>query len=209
MNWLYIVTMGYIVLSAFAIQPIRNGLLTHTQIRPQIEETAETYIRKQAKEQLEDGTWAGNLELPGFTLPQNIQEELTHGTQKVILDVLETEGIYKKTAEAIADLCITIIAFFLALVVILLLMFFIKRKLDLFSKKPGIHLINMVLGFVAGAAKAFIVIWIVFYMIQVTSLLPISTSFIKLIEENAVLRKLYEENRMQELIRFCMYKFYQ
>lgn len=96
---------------------------------------------------------------------------------------------------------VSVIAFFLSLLVISLILFVAGRRLDLFSRKPGIRLVNMIFGFFAGIVKAFLVIWIVFFLIQTTQILPSSAALLRMIEENAVLRGLYEQNQIAELLK--------
>ena len=227
MNWLYLTVMGYIVVSALrgfhkgflrviysvaalAVTVIfiaitapmfRKVIIESTTIAQQIEKGSEQYVREQIHKKLEDGTFTGSTQLPWITLPKTLQKELGHASQSAIADLLESQGIYKKMAEAIADFSVSVIAFFLALIIIWLILFIIGKKLDLFSKKPGIHLVNMVFGFFAGAAKAFLVIWIVFMLIKATEILPSSAALIKMIEENTVLRGLYEQNLILDLMK--------
>lgn len=103
-------------------------------------------------------------------------------------------------AEELAGLCINVFAFFIVLIIVWLVLWRIGKMLDLFAKTPGIHLINMIFGFFAGIVKAFLVIWIVFLLIRVTSFLPGSEVLINQIKNDAVLRDLYEHNRVYELI---------
>lgn len=220
MNWLYLTVMGYIVISALwgfhkgflrviysmaalavtvifiavAAPMFRKVILESTTIVQQIEKGSEKYVREQIQKKLEDGTFTGSTQLPWITLPKTLRKELGHASQSAISDLLESQGIYKKMAEAIADFSVSAIAFFLALIIIWLILFLIGRRLDLFSKKPGIHLVNMVFGFFAGVAKAFFVIWVVFALVKATEILPMSAALIRMIEENAVLRGLYEQN---------------
>lgn len=102
--------------------------------------------------------------------------------------------------EALAGLCINVFAFFIMLIIVTLVLWRIGKMLDLFTKTPGIHLINMILGFFAGIVKALIVIWIVFLLIRVTSFLPGSEALMNQIQNDAVLRDLYEHNRVYELL---------
>lgn len=227
MNWLYLVVMGYIVISALrgfhkgflrviysvaalavtvifiavAAPMFRKVILESTTIAQQIEKGSEKYVREQIQKKLEDGTLTESTRLPWVTLPKTLQKELGHASQSAIADLLESQGIYKKMAEAIADFSVSVITFFLALVIIWLILFIIGKKLDLFSRKPGIHLVNMIFGFFAGVVKAFFVIWIVFMLIKATEILPTSAALIDRIEENAVLRGLYEQNLVSDLMK--------
>ena len=135
-----------------------------------------------------------------MTLPKKLQKELNHTTQAAIPDLLESQGIYKKMAKAVADIGVSVIAFLLSFMIITVIVFIIGRKLDIFSRKPGIHLVNMVFGFFAGVVKAFLVIWVVFFVIEQTKILPVSAVLLNQIEENAVLRGLYEQNLVKEFV---------
>lgn len=225
MNWLYLVVMGYIVFSALrgfhkgflrvayslaallitvvfialSVPAVRDLIMDHTVIAEQIEDSSEKYIRKQIDKKLEDGTLTESLGMPWLSLPDSLAGELSGGTKKAVTNVLESRGIYKKIAKAAADFCVSAIAFFLSLAVIQIILFIIGRKLDLFSRVPGVHVVNMILGFCAGVVKAFLVIWIVFALIQASAILPASASLIEMIEEDAVLRGLYEQNLVLEL----------
>ncbi len=227
MNWLYMTVMGYIVVSALrgfhrgflrvvysmaalaitvlfvavAAPMLRNVILESTTISRQLETGSEKFIKKQVDQKLKDGTLMESMELSLIVLPKKLQKELEHTTQSAIPKLLQKHGIYKKMAKTAADMMVSVIAFFLSLLVISLILFVAGRRLDLFSRKPGIRLVNMIFGFFAGIAKAFLVIWIVFFLIQTTQILPSSAALLRMIEENAVLRGLYEQNQIAELLK--------
>ena len=226
MNWFYFTVMGYIIVSALrgfhkgflrviysvaalvasivfiaVTMPLfHNLILESTTIRQRIEAGSETYVRKQIDKKLEEGTLKESMDLAFVTLPKKLQKELNHTTQAAIPDLLESQGIYKKMAKAAADIGVSVIAFLLSFIIITVIVFIIGRKLDIFSRKPGIHLVNMVFGFFAGVVKAFLVIWVVFFVIELTKILPVSAVLLNQIEENAVLRGLYEQNLVKELV---------
>lgn len=227
MNWLYFTVMGYIITSALrgyhrgflrvvysivslvvailfitATAPVfQKVILESTTLSQKIEAGSEEYIRKQIDEKLEDGTWADIAELSSFALPKSVQKELNRAAKSSVSDILESQGIYKKMAKAAADLCVMGIAFAISGVIIWVVLHLIGKKLNRFSRKPGIHLVNMVLGFFAGIVKAFLVIWVAFLLIRMTQILPSSAAMLRMIEENAVLRGLYEKNMVLELIQ--------
>lgn len=226
MNWFYFTVMGYIIVSALrgfhkgflrviysvaalaasivfiavTMPMFHNLILESTTIRQRIEAGSETYVRKQIDKKLEEGTLTESMDLAFVTLPKKLQKELNHTTQAAIPDLLESQGIYKKMAKAAADIGVSVIAFLLSFMIITVIVFIIGRKLDIFSRKPGIHLVNMVFGFFAGVVKAFLVIWVVFFVIEQTKILPVSAVLLNQIEENAVLRGLYEQNLVKELV---------
>ena len=95
---------------------------------------------------------------------------------------------------------ISLIAFTIAMAVIQVILLLIRKNLNLISKLPGVNIANMILGFCAGVVKAFVVIWAVFALIKACEMLPASAGLIRMIEENAVLKGLYEQNRVLELV---------
>lgn len=227
MNWLYILVMGYIILSALrgfhkgflrviygaaawiiavlfiavTAPMVRNVVIEKTPLEAQIETGCEKMVRKQVNQKLEDGSWMELAELPWVTMPKTLKKELNQAAKDAIPGILESQGIYQKMARAAAEFCIGAIAFLVSFFVIAVILFLVGRKLDLFSKKPGIHLVNMIFGFLAGAAKAFLVIWVIFLLIDATKILPSSASLLQLIEENAVLRGLHEKNQVLILLK--------
>lgn len=230
MNWFYFTVMGYIIASALRgfhkgfirviysvaalvatvvfiaiTMPMFRGLiLDSTTIRQQIQTGSEKYVRKQIEKKLEEGTLPENIDLSWVTLPKkyqkDFQKKLKQTKQSAIPDFLESQGIYKKMAETVSDICVTVIAFFISFIIIAIILYLVGRKLDIFSRKPGIHLINMIFGFFAGIVKAFLVIWIVFWMIEMTKIFPSSASLLHQIQANAALSGLYERNLVKELI---------
>ena len=226
MNWLYIAVMGYIVFSALrgfhkgffrvayslaawlitivfiglAVPAARDMIVEHTTIAVQIEKTSEKYIRKQINQMIEDGTLAQNAGLPWLSLPESVLKKTGSGTKKAIIAALEAQGVYKKLAKAAAESVISLIAFTIAMAVIQVILLLIRKNLNLISKLPGVNIANMILGFCAGVVKAFVVIWAVFALIKACEMLPASAGLIRMIEENAVLKGLYEQNRVLELV---------
>lgn len=227
MNWLYILIMGYIIFSALrgfhkgflqvlyaaaawviaivfialTAPLLRNVIVESTSLQPQIEAGCEKLVRKQVDQKLEDGSWMELADLPWLTMPKALKKELNQAAKSAVPGLLESQGIYQKMARAAAEFCVAMIAFLISFLVITLLLFLVGRKLNLFSKKPGIHLVNMIFGFIAGAAKAFLVIWAVFLLIDATKILPTSAALIRLVEANDVLRGLYEKNWLLELLK--------
>ncbi len=226
MNWLYLVVMAYIVLSAlrgfhkgflkvvysivsifvavvFVVlaAPQISHVIDGTNLSKQIESGCEDYVREQVIRQLDENNLT-DLIPSWLKLPKKIEKELKKGSGAAAADLMEQQGIYKKAAKMMADFFVNLIAFVTALLIISIIIFIIGRQLDMFSKTPGIHIANMVMGFIAGALKAFLVIWIVFLLIKITDFLPSSARLISMIEENGVLKNLYDQNRILELLKY-------
>lgn len=194
-----------VVFIAVTAPMLRNVILESTAIRQQIKAGSDRYVREQIDKKLEESTFTDDMELSWLTiLPKELQKELhkdlNQAARSSIPHILESQGVYKKISEGIADISVWVIAFLLAFILILVILFFIGRKLDLFSRKPGIRLVNMIFGFLAGIVKAFLVIWVAFSFIELTKILPVSAALIRQIDENAVLKGLYEQNMIRDLL---------
>lgn len=194
-----------VVFIAVTAPMLRNVILDSTTIRQQIKAGSDKYVREQIDKKLEEGTFTDDMELSWLTiLPKEFQKELKKDLNQTagssIPHILESQGVYKKISEGIADISVWVIAFLVAFILILVILFFIGRRLDLFSRKPGIHLVNMIFGFLAGIVKAFFVIWVAFSFIELTKVLPVSAALIRQIQENAVLKGLYEQNMIRDLL---------
>ena len=194
-----------VVFIAVTAPMLRNVILESTTIRQQIKAGSDRNVRKQIDKKLEESTFTDDMELSWLSiLPKELQKELhkdlNQTARSSIPHILESQGVYKKISEGIADISVWVIAFLLAFILILVILFFIGRKLDLFSRKPGIHLVNMIFGFLAGIVKAFLVIWVAFSFIELTKILPVSAALIRQIDENAVLKGLYEQNMIRDLL---------
>lgn len=194
-----------VVFIAVTAPMLRNVILDSTTIRQQIKAGSDKYVREQIDKKLEEGTFTDDMELSWLTiLPKEFQKELKKDLNQTagssIPHILESQGVYKKISEGIADISVWVIAFLVAFILILVILFFIGRRLDLFSGKPGIHLVNMIFGFLAGIVKAFFVIWVAFSFIELTKVLPVSAALIRQIQENAVLKELYEQNMIRDLL---------
>lgn len=171
MNWLYIVTMLYIVLSG--LRGYHKGFLKVVY------------------------SMAGFLIAVlciAFTVPP-----FGHALRK-------NKTVYhwikaRCQDKMMAEFCIYALSFFIVLFAVIFILWRIGRMLDLFTKTPGIHLVNMIFGFFAGIVKAFLVIWTWFTFIKITSFLPVSAELIEKISEDAVLQSLYEQNRVYEILK--------
>lgn len=174
MNWLYLITMSYIVLSG--LRGYHRGFLKVVY------------------------SMVGFLvAVLCITIAVPIVSRLLREAD-VVYDWLKEKSQNKMMAE----FCIYVLAFFIVLVIVMLILWRIGKMLDLFTKTPGIHLVNMIFGFFAGIVKAFLVIWTLFMLIRITSFLPISAQLIDQINEDAVLQSLYEQNRVYDIVKNLM-----
>ena len=135
MNWLYLVVMAYIVLSAlrgfhkgflkvvysivsifvavvFVVlaAPQISHVIDGTNLSKQIESGCEDYVREQVIRQLDENNLT-DLIPSWLKLPKKIEKELKKGSGAAAADLMEQQGIYKKAAKMMADFFVNLIAF--------------------------------------------------------------------------------------------------
>ncbi len=229
MNGLYFIVMGYIVISAlrgyhrgfirvifsvaslvatiffvvFTAPYISRAIYQNTPLYGQLETGCEKLVRAQIERKLDaDDLWLDGLQLPEEIITKDIRQLMKGMDTKAIAGLLEENGIYQKIAKVAAGACVSVLASLIAFAVISVILYFIRKKLNFITKLPGVNLLNMIMGFFAGIVKAFIVIWLFFLIIKYTAMFPASAALIQMIEKDAVLKSLYDQNQIVEWIKY-------
>lgn len=214
-SWLVMLT--FVI---FVTPHIENYLKTETEIYNKVVVYCEDTLRQQVQQELGDVNISGAenslTENELFTaiadkLPQNLLEELksqtseiTEGlkekTTEMAEELIETKGIYGKTAVAIADLFLKGISTLIAMVLGAIASIFISLVLGFIGKLPIIGFANKLLGLVAGAANGLLIIWIAFYIVAIMSTTNLGGTLISQIYENPFLIYLYENNLILSIL---------
>lgn len=194
MNWLYIAVMAYIVISA--LRGFHTGFLkaVYSMAALLLMAVFVTWATPRISHML-------RLYTPLYERTLSASEKYIERQSGEYEEIVELLHIPQTAAAALANVCIGAVGFLISLLLISFLLMRIAKRLDLFEKTPGIHIIDKISGFFAGIVRAFFGIWIMFILIKASAILPTSTACIKLIKSSAVLTELYERNRLWELIQ--------
>ena len=99
-----------------------------------------------------------------------------------------------------ADVIVGILAFLIALLLAVIIVWIIGKATDIVNKIPVIKGINRFLGIFAGALQGFIVVWLLFMLVALISGTSIGKILISCINDSRFLYVLYENNVILEII---------
>jgi len=192
-SWLIV-----LVFVMWATPYIDTYLLEHTSLYETIETHCADEVRRTAENNTEQavGQNAGNESLAelGINLPEGVLNDILETTGAAADEFLESSGVYEQVAKGMAGFIVEGISFFIALIAAWILVHFISRFLGIVSKIPIIHGINKILGIFAGGIYGFILVWIAFYLIALSSTSELGGVLVSYIYQNPLLQFLYENN---------------
>lgn len=209
-----------LVIVIFATPHIENYLKTETELYNKVVLYCEDALRQQVQQEL------GNINISGAEnslsenelfnsiadkLPDSLLEkikiqtsEMTEGlkekTTKIAEELIETKGIYGRTAVAIADLFLQGVSTLIAIVLGAVVSILISFVLGFVDKLPIIGFANQVLGLAAGAVNGLLIIWIAFYLVAIMSTTKLGSMIISQIYMNTFLIYLYENNLILSIL---------
>jgi len=162
-----------------AVTPyVKRGLVENTTIYEKLTEKCSDAVHRRLE------TKENTISLP--LAVKAITGALTHN------EVEDT--ISKKTGETVAMWIICVIAFVGSLMIVGLIVNFIGGALDLVTKLPVIHGMNQLMGAVAGALEALLLIWMLGMLVTAFCLEESFQPLFAMIKENPALLFLYENN---------------
>lgn len=133
-------------------------------------------------------------------LPETLKATILDNNNSEVYDVLAVRGVYDYIAMSIAVVILNA-AVFLALIMVCRFIFWILgRKLKDLTKLPILHSIDKVGGGVLGGLKGFLWIWIFFLFLSITSSMEWSRSLIAQISTSPILKYMYDNNFLVDLV---------
>ena len=191
-----------IVLIGFATPRIANYLQNNTQLYAKVETACVTKIEEHGIGDF-DGydTEKSKLALPGVLekylgneMTEQIDETGEEMTQALTLRIAHVLG------EKLARFIIAAIAFLIAVVAAIIIIRIIGGIFGLVNKIPVLGTINRVLGVIAGALIALIIVWLFMLFVSVCSSGDTSNGLMKMIADSPVLTYIYKHNLLANYI---------
>lgn len=139
-----------------------------------------------------------------FFLPENIIKEITGPAGESIGGILEGSGIYDEIAEQISHYIIKGIAFFITLTLAGIIVFWISHVLNLVSHISLVQGPNKILGAAVGAFKGLVLVWLIFYIIELCGTSETGRQFLQNIDESFFLSFLYDHNILLQILRIFL-----
>lgn len=144
------------------------------------------------------------IKLEDIPLPEVWAKQLIEELGTGVSENMEKSGVYRKVGEYIADWIIRGVAFFVALIVVAILLKVVVGLLDIIAKLPVLKGVNRLLGAVAGLAQGLLMVWLILFAVAMTCTSQFGMSMLKDINDSQFLTFLYEHNG---IIYFINYMF--
>lgn len=207
--------VAWILVLAFvswATPHINLYLLENTLIYEKIETHCEETIRLSANEQIAQAGQEKSDELTeqlredeeiknlGISIPDSVLEGILGKTSGAAGTLLEESGVYTAVAEGLADFVLEGISFITAMVAAWLLVHIISQLLGIVSHIPVIRGVNRTLGLFAGALYGLLLVWLMFYVVALSSTGETGQIIVSYIYDNSFLSFLYENNLVLTLV---------
>lgn len=189
------------VFVTFVTPYVADFIEGNTNLKPMIKEKCSGYIAEMAKDQIEEE--AESYE-DSFFLPENIIKEITGPAGESIGGILEGSGIYDEIAEQISHYIIKGIAFFITLTLAGIIVFWISHVLNLVSHISLVQGPNKILGAAVGALKGLVLVWLIFYIIELCGTSETGRQFLQNIDESFFLSFLYDHNILLQILRIFL-----
>lgn len=202
--------VSWIVILVFvncATPHIQNYLKNDTDIYNKVVAYCEQAIREQAEQEMEEsgGDISALTDNELFAaiaekLPENLLEDLKEQTSEITDELMESYGLYDKTAVALADLFLQGVCTLAAMLAGAIVSALLSAVLGFIGKLPIIGFANKVLGLAAGAANGLLIVWIAFYLVAVLCATQLGSTIITHIYASEFLTFLYENNLVLSIL---------
>ena len=132
-------------------------------------------------------------------LPEVFKSLLSDNNNDVIYEKLGVKTFAEYVGEFLSKLIIHIVAFLCTFLLVTIGLRAIIFALDIVSELPVLGFFNRLAGGVVGAAGGLIIIWLFFVVITLLYVTAFGREIYQVIQENAILNMLYENNPLMKL----------
>ena len=132
-------------------------------------------------------------------LPEVFKSLLSENNNDVIYEKLGVKTFAEYVGEFLSKLIIHIVAFLCTFLLVTIVLRAIIFALDIVSELPVLGFFNRLAGGVVGAAGGLIIIWLFFVVITLLYVTAFGREIYQVIQENAILNMLYENNPLMKL----------
>lgn len=132
-------------------------------------------------------------------LPEVFKSLLSDNNNDVIYEKLGVKTFAEYVGEFLSKLIIHIVAFLCTFLLVTIVLRAIIFALDIVSELPVLGFFNRLAGGAVGAAGGLIIIWLYFVVITLLYVTAFGREIYQVIQENAILNMLYENNPLMKL----------
>ena len=183
-----------ILLVSWASPHVSNWVVENTEVDQKVESRIEDLLRDKVESQDTE------IQLPDAIADLIIgdKEAVTGG---MILDQwLEQNDGYQVAAQKLTKLLINGVCFLVVLIIVKILLFIIEKVLGFIHELPLIGDADALLGVIAGAVKALILVWFVMALVAFFASTEKGAVVVNWISESAPVLWLYENNLILKVI---------
>lgn len=136
-------------------------------------------------------------ELP---LPETLKAGILDNNNSEMYHLLEVGGVYDYIAKSVAVVILNVTVFLGLTILCRLLFFVLSRTVKDLTKLPIVRWIDKIGGGCLGALKGLIYIWVFFLMLSICSTFEWSQYIIEQISELQILKLLYDNNILLDIV---------
>lgn len=191
---------------------IEDFIKNETEIYNKVVLYCEEALQQQTQQMLQNSSNSQNMlsenelfSILAEKLPPKVLEELEmktselsegikNQTSEMAGQLLASQGVYGKTAVALADFLLQGVSTVIAMILGAIASAVISAVLGFVGKLPLIGFANRLLGLAAGAINGLLIIWFAFYLVAIMCTTELGGTIISQIYANEFLIYLYENN---------------
>ena len=150
---------------------------------------------------LQDGAMKTQTEIiEAMPLPDFLKEALMENNNPVIYQLLDVDSLKEYIAGFLANVCLNILSVILAFLLIYIAVTIVLNALHLFSKLPVLGLINHFMGFLIGAVKGLLFVWLGFILLTFFQCKANLNGLFVTMDATYLAKNLYENNILLQFI---------
>ncbi len=138
-------------------------------------------------------------------LPAVFKNLLLENNNDEIYQKLGAEGFVSYVSKYLSKLIVNVVAFLFTFIIVTIIVRAIVLALDIISNLPVLGLVNRLAGGVLGVGGALIIVWILFVIITLLYSTNIGSELLTMIQDSAILAKIYEYNPIMKLATTFQY----
>lgn len=188
-----------IVVAMYAAPQVSGYLEKHTQMDEKIADfiSEELQFSDSGKEASKGMQVAIINELP---LPDRLKANILDNNNSEMYKALDVVGVYDYIAKSIAVVILNAAVFLLLVFSCRIFFFFLRKAVNGFTKLPIVKWIDKIGGCCLGMIKGLIFIWVFFMILSITSTFEWSQEIIVQISQSGVLKLLYDNNLLLDIV---------
>ena len=188
-----------IMLSVYIAPNVSGYVQQHTTLDEQLC----TFIMEKMEfsDAMEEASKGEQVELISeLALPDTLKENMLNNNNSEVYSLLEASGVHEYIAKSMAMVVINALVFIILVIVSNVFFSTLGKGLGKITRLPIIRSIDKIGGGMLGCMQGLIVIWMLFLVLAISSTAEVSQELIKAISGNELLKLLYDNNLLLDIV---------